>query len=233
MTSIDLSAIGAVVFDIDGVATDTARVHAAAWKHVLDGFLRGRGEAPFDIRADYLSHVDGRTRHDGLRTFLAARGLSVEAGSPDDPPGELTIHGLAAAKDGFFVEQVGKYGVAAFPPAVALLHELRRRGSRTAAATASAHGRTLVQSAGLAHLFDLVVDGHDAGLMNLPGKPDPALYLEVARRLDVPPERTAIVERALPGIEAARKGGFGTVIAIADPADLAAVTVTGRVRDQG
>ncbi|GAA4065967.1 HAD family hydrolase [Nonomuraea soli] len=229
MSSIDLTAIGAVVFDIDGVATDTARVHAAAWKHVLDGFLRGRGEEPFDIRSDYLRHVDGRARLDGLRAFLASRGLEVPDGSADDEPGQVSVHGLAGAKDAFFLEQVGKYGVAAFPQAVALLHELRRRGCRTAAATASRHGRTLVQGAGLAHLFDLIVDGHDAALMNLPGKPDPALYLEVARRLDLPPERTAIVERALAGIEAAHKGGFGTVIAVEDAADLAEVTVLGRV----
>nr|WP_240506257.1 HAD-IA family hydrolase [Thermoactinospora rubra] len=210
---LDLTAIGAVVFDTDGVATDTARLHAAAWKHVLDGFLRGRSE-PFDIREDYLRHVDGRTRLDGLRTFLASRGITLPEGSPDDEPGAETVHGLGAAKDRYFLRQIDKYGVASFPSAVALLHELRRRGSRTAAVTSSAHGRRLVTAAGLAHLFDLVVDGHDAALMNLPGKPDPAIYLEAARRLNIPPARTAVIERALPGIEAARKGGFGLVVAV-------------------
>ncbi|MEV0589636.1 HAD-IA family hydrolase [Nonomuraea sp. NPDC050310] len=236
--TIDLTAIGAVVFDSDGVVTDTARVHAAAWKHVLDGFLRGRSE-PFDIRADYLRHVDGRPRLEGLRTFLAARGLEVPDGSPDDEAGTPSVHGLAAAKDDFFLAQIGKYGVAAFPSAVRLLHELRQRGSRTAAVTASRHGRRLVAAAGLAHLFDLVVDGHDAALMNLPGKPDPAILLEAARRMDLVPARVALVERAMPGVEAARKGGFGLVVAVgsiecdADVVvrDLGELTVTGRVRD--
>ncbi|MFI6387008.1 HAD family hydrolase [Nonomuraea sp. NPDC050547] len=211
--AIDLSAIGAVVFDSDGVVTDTARVHAAAWKHVFDGFLRGRS-APFDIRADYVRHVDGRPRLDGLRTFLASRGITVPAGSPDDEPGAPTVHGLGRAKDLEFQAQVDKYGVAAFPSAVALLHELRRRGCRTAAVTSSTHGRRLITGAGVAHLFDLVVDGNDAALMNLPGKPDPALFLEACRRLDLPAARAAVVEAALPGLEAGRKGGFGLVVAV-------------------
>lgn len=235
--TIDLTAIDAVAFDTDGVVTDTARVHAAAWKHVLDGFLRGRS-APFDIRADYLRHVEGRARLEGLRAFLTARELEVAEGSPDDPAGTASVHGLAAAKDALFRAQVDKYGVAAFPAAVALLHELRRRGSRTAAVTASRHGRRLVATAGLAHLFDLVVDGHDAALMNLPGRPDPAILLEASRRMGLAPARVALVEHALPGVEAARKGGFGLVIAVGDGRcgadvvvrDLSDLRVTGRVR---
>ncbi|WP_157253272.1 HAD family hydrolase [Nonomuraea typhae] len=211
--AIDLTAISAVVFDSDGVVTDTARVHAAAWKHVFDGFLRGRS-APFDILADYVRHVDGRPRLDGLRTFLASRGIELPQGSPDDEPGSPTVHGLGAAKDREFQAQVEKYGVAAFPSAVGLLHELRRRGCRTAAVTASLHGRRLITGAGVAHLFDLVVDGTDAALMNLPGKPDPALFVEACRRLDLPPARAAVVEAALPGLEAGRKGGFGLVVAV-------------------
>ncbi|NUP67778.1 MAG: HAD hydrolase-like protein, partial [Nonomuraea sp.] len=182
---IDLASISAVVFDTDGVVTDTARGHAAAWKHVFDAFLRGRSE-PFDIRDDYLRHVGGRPRLDGIRTFLAARGIAVPEGGPDDEPGAPTVHGLGLAKDQIFMAQVDKYGVAAFPATVALLHELRRRGARTAAVSASLHGRRLVTSAGVIHLFDLVVDGGDAALMNLPGKPHPALFLEAARRLAVP-----------------------------------------------
>ncbi|MGW0805796.1 HAD family hydrolase [Nonomuraea sp. NPDC002799] len=211
---IDLTSVGAVVFDTDGVVTDTARGHAAAWKHVFDAFLRGRSE-PFDIRDDYLRHVDGRPRLDGIRTFLAARGIIVPEGSPDDEPGAPTVHGLGLAKDRVFVEQVDKYGVASFPSTVALLHELRRRGARTAAVSASLHGRKLVGSAGVMHLFDLMVDGNDAALMNLPGTPDPALFLETARRLDLPAARVAVAVSALPGIEAAAKGGFGLVVAVA------------------
>jgi HAD superfamily hydrolase (TIGR01509 family) len=210
---IDLTSIGAVVFDTDGVVTDTARGHAAAWKHVFDAFLRGRSE-PFDIRDDYLRHVDGRPRLDGIRTFLASRGLSVPEGEADDEPGAHTVHGLGLAKDEIFIAQVDKYGVAAFPSTVALLHELRRRGARTAAVSASLHGRRLVTSAAVTHLFDLVVDGNDAALMNLPGKPHPALFLEAARRLALPAARAAVVDAALPGVEAGGKGGFGLVVAV-------------------
>ncbi|NUR89680.1 MAG: HAD hydrolase-like protein [Nonomuraea sp.] len=213
MSVIDLTAVRAVVFDTDGVVTDTARVHAAAWKHVLDAFLRGRSD-PFDIRGDYVRHVDGRPRLDGLRTFLASRGIELPEGAPDDEPGAPTVHGLGLAKDRYFVEQVEKYGVAAFPSTVALLHELRRRGARTAAVSASMHGRTLVGSAGVMYLFDLLVDGNDAALMNLAGKPDPALFLEAARRLSLPAGRVAVVDSALPGLEAGRKGGFGLVVAL-------------------
>ncbi|RVX42425.1 beta-phosphoglucomutase-like phosphatase (HAD superfamily) [Nonomuraea polychroma] len=210
---IDLARISAVVFDTDGVVTDTARGHAAAWKHVFDAFLRGRS-GPFDIRDDYLRHVDGRPRLDGIRTFLASRGITLPEGSADDEPGAATVHGLGLAKDQIFVAQVDKYGVAAFPATVALLHELRRRGARTAAVSPSLHGRKLVNAAGVAHLFDELIDGDDAALMNLPGMPEPALFLEAARRLDLPADRIAVVAAALPGIEAGRKGGFGLVVGV-------------------
>lgn len=237
---IDLTAIGAVVFDTDGVVTDTVRGHAAAWKHVFDAFLRGRSE-PFDLRGDYLRHVDGRPRLDGVRTFLASRGITLPEGAADDPPGAPTVHGLGLAKDQVFLGEVDKYGVAAFPATVALLHELRRRGARTAGVSASLHGRKLVGAAGVTHLFDVLVDGADAALMNLPGKPDPALLLEAVRRLALPAPRAAVVEAALPGIEAGRRGGFGLVVAVdrdgsglphgADVAlaDLGDLTVRGRV----
>ncbi|MER6949870.1 HAD-IA family hydrolase [Nonomuraea sp. NPDC000554] len=210
---IDLTVIHAVVFDTDGVVTDTARGHAAAWKHVFDAFLRGRS-TPFDIRDDYLRHVAGRPRLDGVRTFLASRGITLPEGAPDDEPGAPTVHGLGLAKDRLFIDQVDKYGVAAFPATVALLHELRHRGARTAAVSASMHGRRLVGSAGVNHLFDLLVDGDDAALMNLPGKPDPALFLEAVRRLGLPAVRAAVVDAALPGVDAGRKGGFGLVVAV-------------------
>ncbi|MEU7894937.1 HAD-IA family hydrolase [Nonomuraea sp. NPDC049152] len=226
MAAIDLTGIRAVVFDTDGVVTDTARVHAAAWKSVFDPYLRGRSE-PFDVREDYLCHVDGRTRLDGVRTFLGSRGLS---------PSEEDVAALGAAKDRIFVEQIERYGVAAFPSAVGLLHELRRRGSRTGAVSASAHCRKVVAAAALMHLFDVVIDGrHD--------QPGPASFDEAARLLDVRPEEIAVVGDTLPGIEAAGRGGFGLIVAIDRAglpfkelgahlviADLAELDVTGRVR---
>jgi beta-phosphoglucomutase-like phosphatase (HAD superfamily) len=156
MAAIDLSSQRAVVFDTDGVVTDTARVHAAAWKHVFDSFLRGRS-TPFDIRADYLRYVDGRPRLDGVRTFLASRGISLPEGGPDDEPGAPTVHGLGMAKDTLFVRQIAEHGVAAFPSTVALLHELRR------------HCHAVISSSGLIHLFDALVDGNDAASVNSAG----------------------------------------------------------------
>ncbi|SEM27361.1 HAD family hydrolase [Nonomuraea pusilla] len=225
MAAIDLTRLRGVVLDTDGVVTDTARVHAAAWKHVFDTFLRGRSEpsgepqqrspeAPFDIRADYLRYVDGRPRLDGVRTFLASRGIALPEGAPSDPPGAPTVRGLAMAKDALFMREIEEHGVAPFPSTVALLHELRRRGCRTAVVSASRHCRAVVASAGLSHLFDVVVDGNDSARLGLPGKPDPALFLEAARRLDLRPAETAVVEDALPGVEAGRRGGFGMVVAV-------------------
>ncbi|WP_084965400.1 HAD family hydrolase [Thermoactinospora rubra] len=243
MPSLDLTRIHGVVFDTDGVVTDTARVHAAAWKQTFDAFLRARDLPPFDIRADYLRYVDGRSRLDGVRTFLASRGITLPEGGPDDAPGTPTVHGLGRAKDALFMEQVSRYGVAAFPSTVALLRELRRRGSRTAVVSASRHCGAIIASAGLAHLFDALVDGNDSARLALPGKPDPALFLEAARRLGLPPGRVAVVEDALAGVQAGRRGGFGLVVGVdrggtgllasaaADIVvrDLDELTVTGRV----
>ncbi|MDF5758955.1 HAD-IA family hydrolase [Spongiactinospora sp. TRM90649] len=241
MTEIDLTRIGAVVFDADGVITDTARVHAAAWKRAFDPFLRGRSEEPFDIKADYLRHVDGRPRLDGVRTFLASREITLPEGGPDDEEGAPTVHGLGKAKDALFVAQVARYGVAAFPSAVALVRELRRRGCRTAVVSASRHCRTTITSAGLSDLFDAVVDGNDAAALGLAGMPDPALFTEAARRLGAPPARTAVVDDAPTGIEAGRRGAFALVIGVgrADAlsgsapdltvGDLSALTLRGRV----
>jgi len=244
MAAIDLTSLRAVVFDTDGVVTDTARVHAAAWKHVFDGFLRGRS-APFDIRADYLRYVDGRPRLDGVRIFLASRGISLPEGGADDEPGAPTVHGLGMAKDALFVRQIAEHGVAAFPSTVALLHELRRRGCRTAVVSASRHCHAVITSSALIHLFDVLADGNDAARLGLAGKPDPALFLEAARRLGLAAPQVAVVEDALPGVEAGRRGGFGLVVGVdrsrsqaaamreagADVVvpDLAELSVTGRV----
>ncbi|MDA0634206.1 HAD-IA family hydrolase [Nonomuraea sp. MCN248] len=213
MAAIDLNTLRAVVFDTDGVVTDTARVHAAAWKHVFDRFLRGRS-APFDIRDDYLRYVDGRPRLDGVRTFVASRGITLPEGGPEDDPGAPTVHGLGMAKDELFVRQIAEHGVAAFPSTVALLHELRNRGCRTAVVSASRHCRAVISSSGLLHLFDVLVDGNDAARLGLPGKPDPALFLEAAHRLGLPPAEVAVAEDSLPGVEAGRRGGFGLVVAV-------------------
>lgn len=217
MPVIDVTSIHAVVFDTDGVVTDTAKVHAAAWKRVFDAFIQdscGPGAPRFDIRADYLPYVDGRPRRDGVRAFLASRGITLSEGRPSDPPGAPTVHGLSRAKDELFVRELERRGVAVFPSTITLVRELRDRGCRTGVVSASRHCRQVLAAAGVIGLFDMLVDGNDMARLALPGKPDPALFLEAAARLGVPPKATAIVEDALPGVQAGRRGAFGLVVAV-------------------
>ena len=209
----------AAIFDLDGVLTETARVHAAAWKAVFDAFLERWAERhalafqPFDIGADYLKYVDGRPRHEGIRTFLAARGISLPEGSEHDPEDAETVHALGKRKTGLFL-QVLKMGV--FPTAggEALLRKLREAGIKTAVGSSSKNTRAILQAAGLEHQVDVCLDGVDAEALNLPGKPDPALFLEIARRLNVQPARVILFEDALVGVEAGKGGGFGRVVGI-------------------
>lgn len=210
-----LDRIDAVIFDADGVITDTARVHATAWKSVLDAFLRAHSAAigekfrPFDVRADYLRYVDGKPRLDGVRSFLAARGIELP---PAEAPEVMSSIGLR--KNALFRYQIKRYGVAAYPSTVRLISELRHHHVRTAAVSASRNCGEVLRRAGVADLFDTRVDGLDAARLGFPGKPHPGLFLEAARRLDVPPERAVVVEDALAGVIAGRTGGFGLVIGV-------------------
>jgi beta-phosphoglucomutase family hydrolase len=209
----------AVFFDMDGVLTDTARLHSRAWKRLFDAFLQQRaaagGEAfiPFDLRTDYLAHVDGRRREDGVRQFLASRGIQLPEGAAGDPEAADTIAALSRRKNGYFAEEL-RAGVEAAPGAEALLRALRRKGIRTAVVSSSRNCAALVKAAGLAGLLEVRVDGMDAAALKLPGKPDPALFLEAARRLGVAPSRGALFEDALAGVEAGRRGGFGLVVGV-------------------
>ncbi|MFF0745566.1 HAD family hydrolase [Streptomyces sp. NPDC004111] len=206
-----LRGTAAVVLDTDGVITDSARVHAAAWKTACDTFLRSRTPAgtaagrPFDAREDYLRYVDGRSRLDGARTFLESRGLH---------PGEDELRGLAARKEALFTARLREHGVDAYPGTVLLLRTLRAAGVPLAAVSASRHAAELLERAGLRGLFDVLVDGGEAARLRLPGKPDPALFRETVRRLGVCAHRAAVVEDALAGVEAARRGAFGLVIGV-------------------
>ncbi|MDT0328383.1 HAD family hydrolase [Nocardiopsis lambiniae] len=206
--------VEAVLFDVDGVVTDTARVHAAAWKRLFDGFLRvrsGEGFEPFDEGDDYARFVDGRSRLDGVRAFLASRGVEVpETGTGD------TVESLGARKDHYFLEALRRSGASAFPTVVAMIRRLRERGRATAAVSASRNCSEVLRAAGVEGLFDVRVDGVDAARLGLAGKPDPALFLEAARRLGVAPARAAVVEDAFAGVEAGTRGGFGFVVGV-DP----------------
>jgi beta-phosphoglucomutase family hydrolase len=209
----------AVVFDTDGVLTDTASVHAVAWKRLFDEYLAlrtSRGQEPFRpfAQADYLRSIDGRPRYDGVAGFLASRGIQLPWGDPSDPPGRETVCGLGNAKDGYFLAHLRDHGARPFPSSVAFVRRVRERGLGTAVVSASRNMGAVLDSAGLGDLFDVEVDGVEADRLGLPGKPDPALFLEAARRLGVAPGRAAVVEDALAGVEAGRRGGFGLVVGV-------------------
>jgi beta-phosphoglucomutase family hydrolase len=211
----------AVIFDLEGVITQTATLHAAAWKQVFDAFLTSyanhtkRRERPFDPERDYRLYVDGKPRYEGARDFLASRGVRLPWGAPDDAPGFNTICALGNAKNLAFHQLLEQQGVKAYPSSVALIRELKRRGIAVAVITASRNGTTILQAANLLNAFDVRVDGVEASRLALKGKPAPDIFLEAVKRLKVKPERAIVVEDAVAGVQAGRQGGFGLVIGIA------------------
>lgn len=210
----------AVLFDLDGVLTKTATVHAAAWKRLFDGFLRQRAAVagaafvPFDIKNDYLRYVDGKPRHDGVAAFLESRGIELPFGTGDDAPGAATVHGLGQSKDQYFTEQLQQHGVEVFEPAIALVRRLRAHEIKTAVVSSSNHCAAVLEAAGIAQLFDARVDGIDITRMKLSGKPAPDAFLEAARRLNAESSRVVVVEDAIAGVEAGRAGGFACVVGV-------------------
>jgi alpha,alpha-trehalase len=204
------NAFDAVVMDLDGVVTDTASLHEMAWKEMFDEFLaarsprEGEDHRPFE-NDDYRRFVDGMPRFDGAAGFLTSRGISL----PVDE-----VHALAAQKDGDFQDLLEKEGAVLLPGSVALLTALRRAGFRTAIVSASRNCTMVLDRAGLTDFFDASVEGVVAAELGLPGKPDPAVYLEAAERLRTPPQRCVVVEDALAGVEAGRRGGFGLVVGV-------------------
>ncbi|KUJ67676.1 hypothetical protein ACZ90_25775 [Streptomyces albus subsp. albus] len=211
------AAITACLFDLDGVLTKTAVVHAAAWQETFDAFLRrrdGPGFRPFDPVRDYDEYVDGRPRADGVRTFLASRGIELPEGSPDDPPDRDTVQGIGNRKNVLLLEKIRREGVAAYPGSVRFLRAVRDAGLRTAVVSSSANCRDVVASAGLADWLEVRVDGITAAERGLPGKPHPDTFLEAARELGVPPSQAAVFEDALAGMDAGRAGRFGYVVGV-------------------
>jgi beta-phosphoglucomutase family hydrolase len=216
----DLGGMEAVIFDLDGVVTRTADIHADAWKQLFDEYLAERarrlGERfrAFDSESDYRTYVDGKPRYEGVASFLESRGIRLPLGSPDDPEDRETVCGLGNRKNRYFREALERTGAKPFPAAVSLIEKLRTRDVSTAIASSSRNSGAVLDSAGIRRLFDVEVDGVDLAELGLPGKPDPALFLEAARRLGVDPRRTAVVEDAISGVEAGRRGGFGLVIGV-------------------
>jgi len=210
--------VRACLFDLDGVLTPTAQVHAAAWKEVFDAYLRARAQATgapfvaFDAVRDYERYVDGKPRADGARSFLTARGIRLPEGGADDPPEAETVRALARRKDEIFVGLLSEKRVAAYGGSVRYVRAVRRGGLRTAVVSSSRHCRLVLSSAGITDLFDAVVDGIVA--RDLAGKPAPDTYLAAARMLGVGPPQSAVFEDALAGVEAGRAGGFGCVVGV-------------------
>ena len=217
---LDAALIDAVIFDLDGVVTDTASLHAEAWKEMFDGFLNelsrrtGRKMKPFDIQRDYLRYVDGRPRYDGVRTFLQSRDIDLPFGSPEDPPEQETVCGLGNRKNQLYRRALGQKEVKVYHSAVALIHSLRAAGIKTGLATSSKNGRDILKVTRLTDLFDAIVDGREMQQLNLAGKPEPDIFLHAARQIGVAPERAVVVEDAVSGVEAGHRGGFGCVIGV-------------------
>jgi len=217
---IDAGDFDAAIFDMDGVITQTATVHAAAWKQLFDEYLddrRNRGlpsSEPFDAGADYRRYVDGRPRYDGVAAFLASRSISLPYGDPADPPGAETVCGLGNRKDGYFWAKAQRDGVRAYASSIALIKEMKRVHMRVGVFSASRNAGAILQAAGVIGLFDEKVDGIDSAELGLRGKPDPAMLLELSRRLAALPPRTVVFEDAIAGVQAGRAGGFGLVIGV-------------------
>jgi beta-phosphoglucomutase family hydrolase len=212
--------ISACLFDLDGVLTQTAKVHARAWKTLFDAFLRQRSEntgepfTPFDEITDYDLYVDGKPRHDGVKSFLAARNIALPEGNPDDPPDAETIYGLGIRKDQIFLSLIHSQGVAVYEGSVKYLHAVRAAGLKVAVVTSSKNCTEVLRAAGLDGLFDAQVDGNVGEAKGLKGKPAPDTYFEAARMLSTAPSNAAVFEDALAGVEAGRAGGFGMVVGV-------------------
>jgi alpha,alpha-trehalase len=211
----------AIIFDLDGVITDTASVHAAAWKGMLDDLLlrhaarEGIPFKAFEIDTDYRTHVDGKPRLDGLKSFLVSRGIDLPEGGPKDPPDEDTIYNLAKRKNSDFLKRIQEQGVKVYGPTLDLIHSAKKHGLKTAVISSSKSCAMILDSANLSGLFDVSVDGVDSEVLGITGKPAPGIFLEAARQLQVKPERAVVIEDAVSGVQAGRAGGFGLVIGVA------------------
>jgi beta-phosphoglucomutase family hydrolase len=208
----------AVLLDLDGVITATAKIHASAWKQAFDEFLKKRaGDGsfkPFDKQSDYEDYVDGKPRYDGAQSFLESRHIDVPRGRPDDPPDKETVCGIANRKNKRFEEALKKERVDVFEGTVAWIRQLRQAGIKTAVVSSSSHCKAILHNAGISNLFDARMDGDIADRLKLKGKPEPDTYLKAAEMVGVDAKRAVVVEDALAGVEAGRKGGFGLVIGV-------------------
>lgn len=212
--------ITACLFDLDGVLTQTAKLHAAAWRQMFDDFLRERAARsgtpfrPFGVPADYLEHIDGKLRQDGVRVFLASRGIDLPEGSPDDPADAETVHGLGNRKNELVLELIASRGVDVYEGSVRFVEAVRDAGLRRAVVSASKNCREVLAAAGIEDLFEVRVDGVVAEERGLRGKPAPDLFLAAAEALGVEPAQGAVLEDAVAGVAAGRAGSFGWIVGV-------------------
>jgi beta-phosphoglucomutase family hydrolase len=205
------------LFDLDGVLTKTAKVHAAAWKEMFDDYLRTRAGddfVPFDAGADYDEYVDGKPRYDGVRSFLQSRGIELPDGSPDDAPTAETVAGLGNRKNELVLKIIERDGVEAYEGSVRYVKAARDAGLRRAVVSSSTNCRDVLEAAGIIDLFEEIVDGVVAAREGLKGKPAPDTFLAGARALGVGAEQAAVFEDAVAGVAAGRAGGFGFVVGV-------------------
>ena len=207
----------AVIFDLDGVITKTARVHAAAWKRMFDEFLKERTDTefvPFDEKDDYLTYVDGKPRYDGIKSFLESRDIHLHWGEPDDSKDKQTICGLANKKNELFIRELEESGVEVYESTVTLIHALREKGIKIAVISSSKNCTPILKKVNLLHLFDAKIDGIDAEKRKIKGKPAPDVFLEAAKLIGAEVKKSVVVEDAISGVQAGRAGNFGLVIGV-------------------
>jgi beta-phosphoglucomutase family hydrolase len=212
--------VKACLFDLDGVLTQTAKVHAAAWKQMFDDYLRRRAErsgekfVPFDEVRDYDEYVDGKPRYDGVRSFMASRGIDLPQGTPDDPPDAETIDGLGNRKNEIVLKIIHEDGVEPYEGSVRYVKAARDAGLRRAVVSSSTNARDVLTAAGIIDLFEEIIDGHTTEREHLNGKPAPDTYLAGARAVGVGPDKAAVYEDALAGVESGRAGNFAFVVGV-------------------
>jgi HAD superfamily hydrolase (TIGR01509 family) len=202
------------------MASSPAKVHAAAWKEMFDGFLRehakdtGTEFVPFDSQHEYDTYVDGKPRLDGTRSFLESRGIELPEGTPDDPPGKATINGLSNKKNELVLAVLARDGVQVYDDTITYIHTVRAGGMATAIVSSSANTQQVLDSAGIAGLFDVRVDGQIAKERGLKGKPAPDTFLAAAEELHVTASQAVVFEDAVAGVEAGHAGHFGFVVGV-------------------
>jgi beta-phosphoglucomutase family hydrolase len=212
--------VTACLFDLDGVLTQTAKIHAAAWKQMFDEYLRQRAHklseqfVPFDPVRDYDEYVDGKPRYDGVRSFLASRGIELPQGTPDDPPAAETVDGLGNRKNELVLRMIHTDGVQPYEGSVRYVEAVREAGLRRAVVSSSTNCRDVLKAAGMLELFEEIVDGHVAEREHLNGKPAPDTFLAGARAVGVGPDRAVVFEDALAGVQAGRAGNFAFVVGV-------------------